>query len=368
MLTLSRFAAVQVVGPIVVEGYDVRSSSPPSMGRDHGADFVLLGTVQRLEERLRVSVSLSDVSSSTMIWANRYERDLTVADLFEVQDEIAAEVSATLADAAGVIVRRAAEQEIGRPPGSLSSYEAALKGLHWGMVMTDDALVEAHDALSRAVESDPEYALTKALLSDIYFSDWLSAIGRYEDGLDAAELLARDAVGLDRSCADARWAMGQVHFARRRLVAFEEEFDRALALNPNKALFLASYALFLSGLQEWDRADEYAARAMQLNPQHPPWYLVAPYIRNAHDGNWQEALVQARSFRAPGLMWGPLMRAAALGHLGMTDDAQPHVTDLLAAQPEFARGGRALISRLLLAEGNIEPLLAGLRKAGLEVE
>jgi len=367
ILALSRFSPVQVVGPIVVEGYDVHGSSPPSIGREHGADFALAGTVQRLGDRLRVSISLSDVSSSTMIWAQRYERDLTVDDLFGVQDEIAAEAAATIGGAAGVIVRRSAGQVRTRQPRTLSSYEAALKGFHWGMVLTDAALVDAHDALVEAVESDPEYVLTKALLSDIYFSDWLSAIGRYDQGLDGAESLARDAVALDRDSADARWAMGQVHYARRRFVHFEESFDAAVSLNPNNALYLASYGLFLIGLQEWDRAQAYVDRAMLLNPHHPPWYFLAPYMQHARKGAWEEALVEARSFSGSGLMWGPLLQAAALGHLERVEEAEPHLADLIAVQPTFAGEGRVLVGRLLYASENVDPLLEGLLKAGLEV-
>ena len=80
-----------------------------------------MGTVHRLGDRLRISMSLSDVASSAMVWGQRFERDLSVQDLFEVQDEIARQIAASVGDAAGVIVRQVSRMR----PMSRSSMPSA---------------------------------------------------------------------------------------------------------------------------------------------------------------------------------------------------------------------------------------------------
>ncbi len=363
ILNLTRFAEIQVLGPFV----PVAGASPHEIGGAYGANFALAGTVQKIGDRLRVNVSLVDVETTEVLWAERYNREVSVDQFFAVQDEIARTVAGTVGDAAGVIVRRVSERTRTTHPDNLSTYEAALKGFHWGMVLTEGAFEEAHRALERAVAVDPGYALTKALLSDIYFSDWLSAVGRFDGGLERAESLARDAVELEPHCGDARWALGQVHYARRRFEEFKEEFEAAKSINPNKAMYQASFGLFLVGLQEWEQAVEMVTQAICLNPQHPSWYHLVPFMDCGRRGEWEEALVEARSFLGPGLMWGPLARAAALGHVGRTEEAERHVQDLLAVQPEFRDKGREMISRLLYADDNVDLVLDGLRRAGLEV-
>lgn len=368
ILALSRFSEVLIVGPVSIPAHDARDSSPRDIGRDHNAEFVLMGTVHRLGDRLRISMSLSDVASSAMLWGHRFESDLTVQDLFEVQDEIARQVAATVGDAAGVIVRQVAERTRGRHPKSLSSYEAVLQGWHWNMALTPESLEEAHEALVHAVETDPGYSLAKALLSDIYFSDWCAGIDGIPDALDQAEELAAAAVALDPFSSDAHWALGQVHHGRKNPGRFRAEFDAALQLNPSRALYRASFGLFLMGLEEWDEAIDSMETATELNPQQPAWYLLVSIMNHARLGEWEAALGCAKCFSAPGLIWRPALLAMALGHLDRVDEAAPHIESLLEIKADFRTGGRELLSRLLCADANVALVAEGLKKAGLELE
>jgi len=367
IVDLTHFDQLEVIGPLQWQRVEGAQASPADLGRENDTDFVLWGSIRRSGDGVRVLANLCEVASGRTVWAERYERSLTASDLFEVEGEISQSVAATIGDAAGVIIRRLTEHSLDKRPESLTSYEAVLRGYHWGMVMTAEAFESAFVALQHSVQVDPECALCRALLSDIYFSDWLSAVGTFEDGLERAEELARAAVALDPDCADAHWCLGQVHYGRRHLTRFAEEFDAALTRNPNKVLIIASQALYLVGLRKWDRAMELVDRAMRLNPHHPSWYHLVPCMNHARQGQWLEALQDARRFRAPGLMWGPLLRAAALGHLGRSEEASRQVQDLFDIQPEFEARGREIISRLLYADENVEMILEGLEKAGLSV-
>jgi adenylate cyclase len=367
IVDLTSFSQIEVIGPLLGGRLDDARCSPADIGRENDADFVLWGSMRRLGNKVKVVANLCEVSSCRTIWAERYERDLTVSDLFEIQGEISQSVAATIGDAGGVIVRKLTERSLDKRPESLTSYEAVLRGYHWDMVMTQEAFEDAYVALRHAVQTDPNCALCRALLSDIYFSDWLSAVGTFEDGLERAEEMAGEAVALDPECADAHWVMGQVHFGRRRFEQFSEEFEIALSRNPNKVLIVACQALYLVGLLDWDRAMEMVDRAMRLNPHHPSWYHLVPCLNHARQGMWLEALQDARRFRAPGLLWGPLLRTSALGHLDRVEEAQRHLQDLLVLQPEFESNGREIVSRLLNAEKNVVMILEGVEKAGLTV-
>jgi adenylate cyclase len=368
ILDLSRFDKLRVVGPITAAVQDAQDSSPRDIGRGHEADFVLMGAVHNLAGNLRITVSLTEVASSRMIWAERFEPDSTVHDLFAVQDDIASTVAATIGDAAGVIVRRVAERTRGREPADLTSYEAVLRGHHWGNVATAEALSDAHEALENAVAAEPGYAMARALLSDIYFTDWTTGVDRFSHALGRAEQLAVEAVEIDPFCSDARWVLAQAHYGHRRFDDFRNQFEAALELNPYNPSHLASYALFLVGLEEWDEARGFYAAATRLHPQHPPWYHLVPTMIHARRGEWPQAMDAAEEVRTPGLFWGSALRAMVLGHQGAIGAAAACIYELVGARPDFAQRGRELMERLLCAEGNVAVVVDGLRKAGLEID
>ena len=71
------------------------------LGHKLGVGYVLEGSIQRTDDRLRVTAQLIDTETGTHIWADRYDREL--ADVFLVQDEIVSKIVAKVASGYGVI-------------------------------------------------------------------------------------------------------------------------------------------------------------------------------------------------------------------------------------------------------------------------
>ena len=89
---LSRGAPLKLVGR--TSSFRFRGEQKAEAPRSLGCSHVLDGSVRRAEGRVRVSVHLVETSSQTTLWSERYERDL--ADIFAIQDEIAASIAAAL--------------------------------------------------------------------------------------------------------------------------------------------------------------------------------------------------------------------------------------------------------------------------------
>jgi TolB-like protein len=75
------------------------------VSRELGARYVLGGSVQRAESRLRVTAQLLDAKDRTHLWAGKYEPELSAPDIFAIQDEIAEQVAGTIAGLFGVVHR-----------------------------------------------------------------------------------------------------------------------------------------------------------------------------------------------------------------------------------------------------------------------
>ena len=106
---------------------------------------------------------------------------------------------------------------------------------------------------------------------------------------------------------------------------------------------------------------------MELNPNHAGWMHFAPLWDHFHKGEYEQALECANRVDVPGLFWPYLVMASACGHLGRRAEAEAAVRDLLALDPEFAAHVRSNVESWHFASGLLEPLLEGLRKAGLEI-
>ena len=162
-------------------------------------------------------------------------------------------------------------------------------------------------------------------------------------------------------------ALAQTHFFRQDLAAFGPAAERAMALNP-----LNTDAVGILGLQivhtgEFERGTAIVRRAMELNANHAGWMHFAPLWDHFHNGEYEQALECANRVDVPGLFWPYLVMASACGHLGRRAEAAAAVRDLLALDPEFAAHARSNVGTWHFASGLMDPILEGLRKAGLSI-
>jgi hypothetical protein len=140
-----------------------------------------------------------------------------------------------------------------------------------------------------------------------------------------------------------------------------------MTLNP-----LNTDAVGILGLQivhtgEFERGAAIVRRAMELNANHAGWMHFAPLWEHFHKGEYEKALERANRVDVPGLFWPFLVVASACGHLGRRAEAAAAVRDLLALDPEFAAHARSSVGTWHFASGLMDPILEGLRKAGLSI-
>jgi tetratricopeptide (TPR) repeat protein len=231
--------------------------------------------------------------------------------------------------------------------------------------LSTNAHWELEGSLEAAVKRDPAHSEIWACLSQIYLDEF-SFKGRAE-ALDQALDAARKAIDLDRTNQLGFQVFAQAQFLRRDLAAFKPAAERAMALNPRDTNTLASMGIMIAHAGDFERGAELTRHAMELNPNHADWYQFGVIWQHFHAGEYEEALESALRVNMPGLFWQPLAVAAICGHLGRRDQAAAALRDLLAIDPGFPEHSRRIIEAWHYASGLTEPLLDGLRKAGLRI-
>ena len=329
---------------------------------------MLEGSIRKGGSAIRVSAQLVDAQTGAQLWSETYNRDLQTSSMFAVQDDVAARIVATVADSYGVLVHsmRAAM----RAEGRRRSHAGRVAVPVFRLPRADHALVlrgAQEPAGARGGAGRPAVGPVGLPRADLRrrIRVWLS--GSDATSLDRALAAGRRAVELDRANQFALVALAQVHFFRQDLAAFGPAAERAMALNP-----LNTDAVGILGLQivhtgEFERGTAIVRRAMELNANHAGWMHFAPLWDHFHKGEYEQALECANRVDVPGLFWPFLVVASACGHLGRRAEAEAAVRDLLALDPEFAAHARSNVETWHFASGLMEPILEGLRKAGLAI-
>src|SRR5688572_6954917 len=365
---LSRFRYLSVVANASAARLKGETGDERSLGARLGARYVLEGSIRKGGTAIRVSAQLVDTQTGAQLWAETYNRDLQASSMFSVQDDVAARIVATVADSYGVLEYSMRSAIRKKDDAELAPVEWQFEYFAYREQITPASFSALKSRLQRVVERDDRRSDLWACLAQIYVDEYAFGFpGADATSLDRALAAGRRAVELDRANQFALVALAQVHFFRRDLAAFAPAAERAMALNPLNTDAVGILGLQIVHTREFERGTAIVRRAMELNANHAGWMHFAPLWDHFHKEEYEQALECANRVDVPGLFWPFLVVASACGHLGRRAEAEAAVRDLLAIDPEFAAHARSNIESWHFASGLMEPLLEGLRKAGLEV-
>jgi adenylate cyclase len=228
---LSRYPSLFVIARNSCFTYKGRAVDIKQVGRELGVRYVLEGSLQQSGSHIRATAQLVEAETGNHVWGERYDRD--IADIFAVQDEIADAVTVAIAPAiADAELRRAMR----RPPGSLDAWGAFQRGLwHLGQYTADDTAL-ALEFFQKAIGLDPNFAGGFFGLATAQLQAANTFITRsVPEMVSSTVALARQAVSLDGSNAEARACLSRVLLTRGDYDGAHAEVQDALALSPNLA-------------------------------------------------------------------------------------------------------------------------------------
>jgi adenylate cyclase len=363
---LSRFKDLFVIARNSTFRYKGQAVDVRQLNKELGARYVLEGSVQRAESRLRVTAQLLDAKDGTHLWAETYDRELSAAHVFAVQDEITEQVVGTIAGDYGVISRVRISEVKERPTKDLDAYECVLKYLAYERDNFAASEYEAvRECLERAVKSDPSYSKAWACLGHICLIAYVLNYSSSPNPMDRALYAAQRAVALDPTSQLARHVLASVHFHRQELDGFFAEEERAIALNPNHAWVLAWAGLRFETAGD-ERGIALVRKAMKLDPFLPTLFSFALAHHHFERGEYEEALAAAKKVNVPGIPNTPLYLAAIYAELGRDSEAGSALEELHRLYRGFTIG-KLIEERRKWNEPDdmIRRWVAALRKAGL---
>jgi len=326
---LSKSSGLSVIGFSPMEGRPRSEVSGRAESR-----YLVSGTVQRIDQRLRLHVFLTEQGSGRQLWSERFDRSLT--DLFAIQDELGPKIVRMLpAKVSEAELRRMAQ----RHTRNLQAYEHFQQGQAALLVRQKSGNETARQMFRRAIDLDKTFARAYSGLALTYAADYRNQWTADAAGaLERAFELARTANEINPDIPETYWTLAYVHAQRREHQQALKHLERSLTLYPS---FADGYALMAS-VKTF--AGQPAASiplmrtAMRLNPTSGYLYFLVLGRAYFFLGNLEQARInlEEASKRNPEYLETHVYLAALEVASGGTPSAGWEADQIRALEPAFS--------------------------------
>jgi len=316
---LAKIPGLRVISRTSIMQYKHAPKTLPQIARELRVDAIVEGSVRRDGDRVRITAELIEARTDQHLWTETYDRDLS--DILSLQSQVAAaiasEIRAKLSPLAQSLSEGASSSrrygvdsalretanpaaESSKPSASINplAYDLYLKGRHfWNNQVSDEDFRKAVEHFQRALEIDPQSALT---YSGLALCSVLMGTGEYglrapSEMMEKAKVAALKALSIDDSIAEAHLSLAMVKFRFDwDWEGAEKEFQRAIELDHGYSVAHAWYSVYLTVLARFDESFVEAKMARQFSPFSPVMHFSLGMLLYASGQN-EEAIEQLRT-------------------------------------------------------------------------
>jgi adenylate cyclase len=344
-------------------------ASLATLRQDYQAGYALSGTVRTDNDRVRVTVRLTDTEFGTQLWTWALDDDRGTG-LLASQETIGESIGKIVSSPYGPVFAHEIDRIAGRPGANLDPLQCLVRFYEYTRAFGVAAHAEVMGCMERSVALAPKFAAGWSALAVLYLHEYTFGYNP-QPGRAPALDRALEAVGrsldLDSSGRVAAASQAGVQYARGNAQGFADAVEHALAIKPAHPGMLAQIGMMLTVSGEWRRGAQLVQDALPFAVHVPAWNYTAFAFRYLQTRQYDEALQWALKVDAPSWFIAPMTVAACAELAGRHDIAEREVKRLLELEPDFVTKGPELLRRWRLNDELLEALLAGLRGAGLEV-
>ena len=333
--TLAKIRSLRVISRSSIMLYKGTNKPLREIARELNVNGVVEGAIMRSGNRVRITAQLIHGPTDRHLWAETYEGDLE--DVLKLQGDVAQAIAQQIRVEVSPQLRAQLQSA---PAVNPEAYEAYLKGAFYNNKWTKEGFERGIEYFNRALEKDPHNARAYAELAVAY-----GGLGIYGDVKAYPEQKAASlkALEIDDTLADAHTTLAWAKFTLDWDIAgAEQEFRRAIELNPSDARAHAWYGIFLALRGRVEDSFRQVRRARELDPLSLPNAYTATFraYYNARDYEKAiqvslEALDLDPNFRPA--HWRLVQVYERTGELGKALEEKRRVAALIGEDPRVAR-------------------------------
>jgi TolB-like protein/Tfp pilus assembly protein PilF len=339
VIRLSKVGALKVISRTSVMEYRETTKNLRQIADELGVATVLEGSVQRSGDRVRLNTQLVNAANDETIWAEAYDRELTVADIFDIQEDVAGKIATALQ---ARLTPEEQQQLERRPTENLEAWEAYQLGLDYADRAEEASAHRlAVQMFERAVDLDPEFALAHAHLGRQSAGLYHQFMDHTQERLDSARQAIETALRLEPGLPEARMARGYYYYWGQldyeRALA---EFAAAAEAQPSNPQILTGIGFVRRRQGRFEEALEMFERAAEVNPRGLEGLEARAwtnYFRRNDDAaeRLYEDLLQRNPASGNGYEASAMLKIQARGDVAAARQVIQRSDELTLASPEL---------------------------------
>jgi TolB-like protein/Tfp pilus assembly protein PilF len=326
---LAKIGSLKVISRTSMMEYRDTTKNLRQIGRELGVANILEGAVQRVGKQVRINVQLIDADTDEHLWAETYDRQMSLDNLLSIQSEMSRSIAQAMQTTLSPQEEALLDRRLTDNLEALEAYRRAKK-FSEQFIATD--LDRAKLEIQHALDLDPGFVAAWALKAYIHMSAYWGVSNKEEDRVAAREAIDRGRA-IEPDSPDLNLAEGYYHywgfldyeaalkvlepvlkiypndvellkvlaFVNRRYGRFDISYsymEKAYALDPRDIRLIYSMGETKAAMREWDAAQEFLDQMHRLDPTHARTLQLRADILAGRDNNFPEA---ARNLTLAGL-------------------------------------------------------------------
>jgi adenylate cyclase len=331
-----------------------------------GVRYVLEGSVQRSDDRIRINAQLIDAFTGHHIWAERYNRDLT--DLFALQDEITLKILTAIRVKLTEGEQAFRAEKYFRGKEGLDCYLKMLEVRKYYQGHNVEDTRVARRIAEEMIEMCPENPTAYVMLGFVHQMEYWQGIGKSpRESIEKGVELTQKALAMDDSLWSGHGLLSIFYTMKREHEKAIAEGERAVALDPGGTHAYLTYGMSLNYGGRSEEAIPVLQKAIRLNPLGETGQFL--HLGHAYrvTGRFEEAVSAYKKSlqRSPDNIFAHYGLAATYIWLGREKEARTEAAEVLRINPKFSLDYLAKTS-VWKDQSVTNNLIDALRKAGLK--
>jgi len=264
---LSKVRGLKVISRTSVMGYRDRDATSPEIGEELGVDFIVEGGLLRAGDQVRLNVQLIRAATDEHVWAESYDRAMTVENLLAIQTEIVRNI---VREVRAVISPEEIDFVAELPTRNTEAYELYLRGEDWlnRGGLSEEEYTYAARFYAEATALDPDFAVAYAKEASAHARLYFQGHDVTPSRLAKAKAAIDRALALDPEHPEVREGYGDyLYYALREYEAALIEYRAALEKLPNSASLLARIAWVQRRQGHWQESLDGLERVREMDPR-----------------------------------------------------------------------------------------------------
>jgi len=262
IMNLSKIKNLKVISRTSTMYYKGTKKPLKQIAKELQVQYVLEGSVRKYGNDLRITAQLIDAVQDAHLWAEKYSG--TLDDIFDIQEKVAEKI----VEALKVELTTGEQQQLSRRyTEDTEAYQLYLKGRYFWNTRTEEGFKKGIEYFNQAIEKDHNYALAYTGLADAYILMQVYCYLPPHETMSKARSAAQKALQIDPFLAEAHASLAHLKILYDwDWLGAEQEFKRAIDLNPGYAPAHLWYTLTLSWAGRLDEAMAEIKKAQELDP------------------------------------------------------------------------------------------------------